>query len=169
MKKFTNRLELYQFFETQRRHGYAVEVGVKEGWNAKNILERYNGHLFLVDIWQNPAEFKHAFNLLFEYYGRVSFLQMSSENAAYFLRDYEFDFVYIDAGHNYDDISQDIDLWLSKPSLINGYLSGHDYSPEFPGVIKAVDECRRWYDVQLTDGDIYEGVAFESWYFKVSN
>ena len=167
MEKLKNRLELYDLFESQRRSGYAVEVGVKEGWNAKNILDRYKGHLILVDIWENREDFKHAFDLLFEYSSRVSFLQMSSENAAWFLRDYEFDFVYIDAGHEYDEVSQDIDLWLSKPALMNGYLAGHDYSPEFPGVIKAVDECKRWYDVKLTDGDIFEGVAYESWYFKV--
>jgi hypothetical protein len=169
MEKLKNRLELYELFERERRTGYAVEVGVKEGWNAKNILDRYKGHLFLVDIWENREDFKHAFDLLFEYSGRVSFLQMSSENAAWFLKDYEFDFVYIDAGHEYDEVSEDIDLWLSKPSLQTGYLAGHDYSPEFPGVIKAVDECKRWYDVHITYGDIYEGVAYESWYFKVGN
>lgn len=46
--------------------------------------------------------------------------------------------VFIDAGHDYEDISADIAAW-SKVIIPGGYIGGHDY-PQFPGVKKAVDE-----------------------------
>jgi len=49
-----------------------------------------------------------------------------------------FDFVYIDAGHNYEDVCKDIDAWRPKIKK-NGILSGHDYWLGKP-VVKAVDE-----------------------------
>jgi len=52
-----------------------------------------------------------------------------------------FDFVYIDAGHNYEDVCKDIDAWMPKIKK-GGILSGHDYwlDMQNPGVVKAVDE-----------------------------
>lgn len=49
----------------------------------------------------------------------------------------EVDMVFIDAGHNYDEVIEDIDAWLPKCTKM---ISGHDYSDDFPGVIKAVNE-----------------------------
>lgn len=49
------------------------------------------------------------------------------------------DMVFIDAGHEYDEVKRDIDAWL-KHVRVGGILSGHDYCPAFPGVMKAVQE-----------------------------
>lgn len=48
-----------------------------------------------------------------------------------------FDMVFIDAGHEYDEIKADIEAWLPKAKKI---ISGHDYCDDFPGVKKAVEE-----------------------------
>lgn len=49
------------------------------------------------------------------------------------------DLIYIDAGHGYFDVSKDIDAWW--PHLKKGgVMAGHDYNPNFPGVIKAVKD-----------------------------
>ena len=50
-----------------------------------------------------------------------------------------FDFVYLDALHDYKSVMTDIKSWrnLVKPG---GYIGGHDYCEGWPDVIKAVDE-----------------------------
>ncbi len=62
----------------------------------------------------------------------------SAESAAQF-HDGTVDFLYIDAGHAYEDVIRDIDAWLPKLKH-DGIIAGDDYSPKFEGVIKAVDE-----------------------------
>ena len=52
----------------------------------------------------------------------------------------ELDLVFIDGAHSYENVKQDIALWLPKVRK-GGILSGHDYSLEHPGVLKAVDEA----------------------------
>ena len=50
------------------------------------------------------------------------------------------DFVFIDAQHDYDSVKKDIEIWTPKLKP-GGLLSGHDYQPNFKGVIQAVDEA----------------------------
>lgn len=49
------------------------------------------------------------------------------------------DFLFIDASHKYEDIKKDIELWYPKVK-IDGYIGGHDYTENHPGVKKAVYE-----------------------------
>jgi len=50
------------------------------------------------------------------------------------------DFVYLDAGHEHVDLKRDIDAWRPKVKP-GGILAGHDYTVEYPGLIKAVNEA----------------------------
>ena len=49
------------------------------------------------------------------------------------------DFVYIDAEHSYEAMTNDLALWFPKVRA-GGVIAGHDYSPEFDGVRRAVNE-----------------------------
>lgn len=51
----------------------------------------------------------------------------------------EFDFIYIDGSHEYDDVFRDISMYSSKTNLI---IAGHDYQSAngHPGVSQAVNE-----------------------------
>jgi hypothetical protein len=49
------------------------------------------------------------------------------------------DAIYLDGGHHFEEISGDIAAWR-KHVRKGGILAGHDYSPQFPGVMRAVDE-----------------------------
>ena len=49
----------------------------------------------------------------------------------------EFDFIYIDASHKYEDVKKDIELCLPKLKY-KGIIAGHDYS--WSDVKKVVDE-----------------------------
>jgi hypothetical protein len=50
-----------------------------------------------------------------------------------------FDLIFIDANHDYPMVRRDIQIW-QRHLHRQGILSGHDYSPQFPGVVRAVDE-----------------------------
>ncbi len=47
------------------------------------------------------------------------------------------DAVFIDAGHTYEEVKNDIKKWKGKARIL---LCGHDYCGGWPGVIQAVDE-----------------------------
>ncbi|OEU68393.1 MAG: hypothetical protein BBJ57_02185 [Desulfobacterales bacterium PC51MH44] len=57
-----------------------------------------------------------------------------------------FDFVFIDADHNYEGVKRDILAWKSKIKQ-GGFLMGHDAN--LPSVAKAVKECCSDYHVDL--------------------
>lgn len=162
MEKITSRNDLGKLFEHHSLKGKGVEVGVKEGWNALNILEYYTGHLYLVDIWENIDDFNHCKELLKSYIDRVTFIRCSSIEAAELFKNESLDFVYIDADHKYKSVKSDYNAWKDKIRQ-GGIISGHDYSIKFPGVVKFVDELSV-VKVYFTTGDIWEGVPFESWY-----
>lgn len=66
-------------------------------------------------------------------------LRMTSLEASKLFDDKSIDFVFIDAGHDYENVRNDILAW--KPKVKDGgILAGHDYVYTWPGVIKAVDE-----------------------------
>ena len=54
-------------------------------------------------------------------------------------KDSSLDFVFLDASHTYEDVKADIQAW--KPKIKKGgYLGGHDFQIDFPGVVQAVQE-----------------------------
>jgi hypothetical protein len=69
----------------------------------------------------------------------ITKLRMFSDNALGIFDDGSIDIVYIDALHDYDTIFKDIEQW-SKKVKPSGFISGHDYTKKWPGVIQAVDE-----------------------------
>ena len=82
-----------------------------------------------------------------------------SAAAAGLFPDASLEFVFIDAGHSYEDVKKDIAAW--RPKMKPGRLfAGHDYNQHnFPGVVQAVNEAfggrhTRWGNVSwvyLTD------------------
>ena len=61
----------------------------------------------------------------------------------------KFDFIYIDASHEYDDVINDIEFALPKTDFLIG---GHDYNPGvWDGVVKAVDKFFGGKDIILFD------------------
>lgn len=144
--------------KTARAHQRIIEVGVWKGRSTRIIAENTPGHVWAVDHWQgtpwDPAQ--HA---LYEGTGslvdvrtdfianmatvqNVTVVEMDSTAAARFLLDLHgrsFDWVFIDADHSYTGVLADIAAFT--PLLVEGgLLSGHDYKPAWPGVMRAVDE-----------------------------
>lgn len=76
----------------------------------------------------------------------VESYQMSTAEAAMSLPDSAV--VFIDADHSYESVKADLKAWANKCKLI----CGHDYQPNYAGVIKAVNESM---SVQNPVGDIW--------------
>ncbi len=70
------------------------------------------------------------------YLDRVVLVSKDSTFAASLFDNYFFDYVYIDARHDVDDVKEDMDAWWGKVK-IDGYIGGHDYQMHGPQI--AVD------------------------------
>lgn len=66
-------------------------------------------------------------------------IRLPSVEAAQGYQDHSLDFVFIDAAHDYDNVRADILAWQPKVKS-GGYLGGHDFILNYPGVIQAVNE-----------------------------
>jgi predicted O-methyltransferase YrrM len=88
------------------------------------------------------GNFYHIFRDNLERCGVLSLVTpiiSDSTEAATQFEDRSLDFVFIDASHEYRKVNLDIDAWLPKVKA-GGILAGHDYDPDHPQVIRAVDE-----------------------------
>lgn len=123
-------------------HGWTrgAELGVDKGILFGMLLrECPNLHLIGVDIFPNAERSHRVPQLVAQFSPRASLLSMTTYEAAQAVEDGSLDFVFIDADHSYEAVRTDIAMWRSKVRP-GGWLGGHDYSPKFPGVIKAVDQ-----------------------------
>jgi predicted O-methyltransferase YrrM len=53
--------------------------------------------------------------------------------------DEQFDFIFVDGGHEYESAKADIEAWYPKLK-VGGVMAGDDYHPVWEGVMRAVDE-----------------------------
>lgn len=74
-------------------------------------------------------------------------VRMPSVEAASLYADNSLDFVFIDAGHTYEDCFSDIQAWLPKVKA-GGTLAGHDYGSS-EGVRRAVKELIPSYRLSI--------------------
>jgi hypothetical protein len=122
--------------------GKGVEVGTFKGEFSKDIMENWDGTLYMVDVWRPLSNeeyldasnhdnfvngvYGEAMNNIKGFEDRAIMVRATSEIASHMFEDNSLDFVYIDANHAYDYVVQDIELWYPKVKE-GGYLCGHDY------------------------------------------
>jgi len=111
-------------------NGFCAEIGVSSGYNASAMLQQSNIQLLLIDDYRNNVETPDAENIakkVLEPFGsRIVFIRKPSVEAAKVVQDSSLDYIYIDGGHEYEDVKTDIEAWY--PKLINmGMLAGHDF------------------------------------------
>lgn len=81
----------------------------------------------------------------------TTILRQASLDAAARLADASVDLVFLDASHDRGAVSADIAAW--RPKLRpGGRLAGHDYAPDHPGVIDAVDAAAEALGLSLEHG-----------------
>ena len=124
--------------------GTAVEIGVKQGLFSEHILAHWRGrHLISIDPWReddadayrdiaNVPQAEHETFLaettarLAPFGPRSSIWRTTSAEGATRLPDGSLDFVYIDARHDFDSVTEDCLIWVPKVRA-GGIVAGHDY------------------------------------------
>lgn len=129
-----------------------VNRALSEGWQRGAELGVGSGHLFEallqscpdlhligVDTFQREERRARVRGIAMRFPGRCTIYPMTTGEAAALVPDESLDFVFIDAGHSYDAVRDDIRNWTPKVRA-DGWLGGHDYHPNHPGVMQAVNE-----------------------------
>ena len=134
-----------------------VEVGTWDGRNAKKLRKLFpDAHLYLIDPYHptltyfqkgapisfKPEEYERNYQNVCKYFekdSKATLLKTTSLKGVDQVPN-DIDLVFIDGDHSYKHAKQDILAWNPKVR-IGGLLTGHDYNPDFPDVIKAVNEC----------------------------
>ena len=120
-----------------------AEIGVERGYYSETLLKANpNLHLFSIDPWKVSAYepgidgveseqskfdsyYKEAKQRLRPY--NCTIIRDESMSAIKKFKDESFDFVYIDANHDFANFTNDIHNWLKKVRT-GGIVSGHDYA-----------------------------------------
>jgi len=130
-------------------HGKALEIGSYMGESTQIIASSgIFSEIHSVDPFKGTEEFnkefgytwskvKSEYNKNTRYFNNIYHHQGYSYDEVPKFPNGEFDFIYIDASHKYEDVKQDIELCLPKLKY-KGIIAGHDYS--WSDVKKAVDE-----------------------------
>ena len=136
-----DRIELLNLIFTLNKTGKGVEVGTFKGEFSKEILQIWQGKLYMIDVWRELGEeyidssnhknfdggvYADCMNSIKGFEDRAIMIRATSEIASEMFMDNSLDFVYIDANHTYDYVKQDISLWYPKVKS-GGWVMGHDY------------------------------------------
>ena len=158
-----HRNELGELYQKHFKTGLGVEVGVQYGYFSQEILKNWRGELKCVDSYEG---YEPVYKIAIENLGVDRIIRKKSVDASKDFKNNSLDFVFIDAGHTYTEVKEDIEAWFPKVRN-GGIVSGHDYVKYTNfGVIEAVDEfVKDKYDLQLTDEEWWEGYNFRSWFF----
>jgi predicted O-methyltransferase YrrM len=143
-----------------QQHSAIAEIGSWRGRSARAFSDNTPGTVLCVDTWADDAygavfpgdapdlcqhrdwlwsEFRR--NLSDRIGDKLTCWRMPSVDGAKKAQSLglKLDLIFIDAGHNYEDVIADIESW--RPLLApGGVLCGHDYVAHHEAVIRAVDQ-----------------------------
>ena len=170
LKKIMHRDFMCNYLQTLKSP-VICEVGVREGDNFDKLLIPNVLAAIGVDIWRETGEtgqndneyeqdilddqYRNVFNK-YVHRNNIRIVREFSVKAAKFFPDEAFDFIYIDADHTYEAVSEDLAAWYPKVK-VGGVIGGHDYisredtirlghSVPF-GVIEAVSDFRKEHEL----------------------
>lgn len=143
--------ELRWIAETASTKNNILELGAFLGRSTRAICDNTNGKVTTVDLWTQEnnlliADFSATYAQFTENLkdhfdsNKLLMLKMSTDSGINFLMQsgVKFDFIFIDACHEYDQVSKDIKGCKEFLLADGGILSGHDFNWE--GVERAVKE-----------------------------
>lgn len=153
-----------------------AEVGAASGVFSLEILSWGISKLYLIDIWQHipsipgmagepqkehDARFKMCQERMKDYPNAI-FMKGLSEEMAKQIPDASLGFVYLDAAHDYQNVLNDLNIWVPK-LVFGGVLGMHDFADKNYGVQRAAREfCDGKYKIHELpeDGKIENGGAY---------
>lgn len=140
IESITDRSQLGRWLTENGLTGIGVEVGVKDGENARQWISTWPGKLGLVDPWmpQDPRVYqerqdwtdfegcyKKCMDLAEEFNGRIYMYRMLSLEAVKHFENEALDAFYLDANHAFEPAYSDMVAWWPKVKK-GGLFSGHD-------------------------------------------
>lgn len=140
-------IELKWLYNAAKDMSNIVEVGSWKGKSTDALLAGCPGIVWAVDHFKgSPTERdnfhkeateKDVSKIFLEnvgHYDNLKLLKMDSLEAAKRFKDKSVDMVFLDGGHEYEEIKADIKAWLPK---VKRLICGHDYGG---GIERAVSE-----------------------------
>lgn len=141
IKVSKNRVQFFNEILNEIPNGKGIEVGTFKGEFSREILNMWNGTLYMLDVWSplgneyvdgsNHANFENGvygdtISNIKGFEDRGIMIRCNSEVGSKIFENESLDFAYIDANHAYSFVKQDINLWWPKVKK-GGWLCGHDY------------------------------------------
>jgi len=149
IKGWLSDIELKWLYLTAKEMESIVEIGSWKGRSTDALLSGCKGTVWAVDHFMGneglrdgvcheamEKDVSKIFIANVGHYNNLKLLKMDSLEAAELFGDNSIDMVFIDAGHIYNEIKNDILAWLPKTKKV---FCGHDYRIR-SDVKKAVDE-----------------------------
>lgn len=155
-KFYIQRNSLAELLQKITIKNIMIEVGSLAGISTKIFasffkqvisIDPYLPNYDINDVNSNAQRLsiaKDIFSIRFFDDPTVSQINESSETACKYFDNHSIDFIYLDAGHDYNNISKDIDNWRHKIKP-GSFIAGDDYS--WDGVKQAVSENFKDYEV----------------------
>jgi len=116
-----------------------AEVGVAQGNHALMLCQKNPGvKLYCVDIWERYAGFGEYTDRIHKYFLEAQeklkaydtiIVKKLSMDAVKDFADNSLDFVYIDAAHDFKNVTDDVCEWAKKVR-VGGIVFGHDYKSQ---------------------------------------
>jgi len=135
-----------------KEHVIIAELGVWKGrqtamWVVELLNKHYTFDYYAIDWFSSTYDIGYGTTTLQEVQknlaaiiDKINIIKKSTQEAAAMFPDQYFDIVYIDSGHEYSSVKNDIEFWRPKVK-VGGWLCGDDYIAGWPGVMKAVNEA----------------------------
>lgn len=136
-------------YNTAKRMNSMIELGSWKGKSTHAACSSGCPQVVAIDTWKG-SEFEpqaHAearsgsveeeFKKNVGHFENLTIIKNDINNVVDMIPDKSVDMVFIDAGHTYEEVKNDIRKWKNKARIV---LCGHDYCVAWAGVKQAVDE-----------------------------
>lgn len=122
-------------------HGRSLYYFIMESVKQRKTFKIYSvdTFTFVPDIISYSELKKSFWDNLIGFTDKFTLIEGNTWESAIMFQDNSVDFLFIDAGHDYDSAIRDITCWLPKMKK-GSVMAGHDYGNGFEGVERAVDE-----------------------------
>lgn len=163
--KYRNHLG---FIAEEEKMKIGAELGVQRGIFAQEILDRWTSakEYHLIDLWTHQDNYVDSANVKQEIQNKfmneaLQRLQVfDGRTAIKVCRNYTvvcvknypneyFDFIYVDARHDYKGVSIDIEDWWRKLK-VGGIMAGHDYVHQMDGPQQTLQNWTKNFDGTYT-------------------
>lgn len=170
----THRLQLPELMRHLNLPMTACECGVAEGYNSADLLRLGVEKLYMIDAWAtlenatgdgtydtlwHDKNYDAAMIRIIPFKEKAIVLRGRTLEMAAQIPDKSLGLVYLDAGHDYRSVLDD--LYYYFPKLVHGgIMAGHDFF-NYDGLKKAVvDFCRGRFDINVLPEDKEEDAGF---------